>query len=343
MKVLIAFVLFTALSSFVDVILCQDSRLFGCKVAQPECPNADITFFLYTRDTQDDPVQLDLSDPSSVIRANYVVDRPLKVLIHGYTGHKDYAPNSYLRPAFFKNDEYNIVSVDYKGLAMSPCYYTAVRNLQTVANCTAQLLNFFIDENIFSLDYIHVIGFSLGAQVAGMIANYMPKGRKLRRITGLDPAKPLFINVGRYGRIDRSDADFVDVIHTDVFERGLLVPLGDVDYYVNGGFNQPGCFDQSEQTRGSCNHDRAPIYYAESINSQEGFWGFKCSHWYLYVLGVCRKYEDETLSLMGEYANQTSRGLYFLNTYKDSPFAQGKDFLSDLSAYSNLHDDNNQI
>lgn len=184
MKVLIAFVLFTALDSFVNLVLCQDSRLFGCKVTQPECPNTDITFFLYTRDTQDDPVQLDLSDPSSVIRANYAINRPLKVLIHGFTGHKDYSPNSHLRPAYFEHNEYNIVSVDYKQLAKSPCYISAVRNLQTVANCTAQLLNFFIDYNVFSLDYIHVIGFSLGAQVAGMVANYMPEERKLRRITG---------------------------------------------------------------------------------------------------------------------------------------------------------------
>lgn len=69
---------------------------------------------------------------------------------------------------------------------------------------------------------------------------------------------------------------YTSIIHTDVFDRGLLVPLGDVDYYVNGGFNQPGCYEQIELSPGSCNHDRAPEYYAESINSEEGFWGFRC-------------------------------------------------------------------
>jgi hypothetical protein len=66
------------------------------------------------------------------------------------------------------------------------------------------------------------------------------------------------------------------MIHTDVLDRGLLVPTGHADFYVNGGFNQPGCADQTEMSPGSCNHDRAPVYYAESINSDVGFWGYQC-------------------------------------------------------------------
>lgn len=49
-----------------------------------------------------------------------------------------------------------------------------------------------------------------GAQGAGMVANFMRPGRKLKRITGLDPAKPLFVKAGIDGRIDESDADFVE-------------------------------------------------------------------------------------------------------------------------------------
>jgi Lipase len=49
-----------------------------------------------------------------------------------------------------------------------------------------------------------------GAQGAGMVANYLKPGRKLKRITGLDPAKPLFVRAGIDGRIDENDADFVE-------------------------------------------------------------------------------------------------------------------------------------
>ena len=43
-----------------------------------------------------------------------------------------------------------------------------------------------------------------------MIANYMKNDRKLIRITGLDPAKPLFVGVGPESRLDEGDAEFVE-------------------------------------------------------------------------------------------------------------------------------------
>lgn len=54
------------------------------------------------------------------------------------------------------------------------------------------------------------------------------------------------------------------------------MPSGHVDFYANGGFDQPGCYQQTAVSPGSCNHNRAPDYYAESINSDKGFWGFRC-------------------------------------------------------------------
>lgn len=49
-------------------------------------------------DTQDSPYQLDPSKPDTITNANFVADVPLKVIIHGYTGNKDFTPNLELRP-----------------------------------------------------------------------------------------------------------------------------------------------------------------------------------------------------------------------------------------------------
>lgn len=73
-----------------------------------------------------------------------------------------------------------------------------------------------------------------------MISNFVKSG-KLKRITALDPAKPLFIFANKNHKLGKDDAEFVDVIHTDVLQRGVLAPCGHADFYVNGGIVQHGC------------------------------------------------------------------------------------------------------
>ena len=48
--------------------------------------------------------------------------------------------------------------------------------------------------------------------LAGYVGNYVSG---LGRITGLDPAEPFFQHMPSAVRLDPSDANFVDVIHTD--------------------------------------------------------------------------------------------------------------------------------
>lgn len=61
--------------------------------------------------------------------------------------------------------------------------------------------------------------------------------------SGLDPASPDFNHGNMSARLDPSDAQFVDVIHSDIGLGGLGLarPCGHVDFYPNGGDNQPGC------------------------------------------------------------------------------------------------------
>ncbi|RUS85410.1 hypothetical protein EGW08_006801 [Elysia chlorotica] len=87
---------------------------------------------------------------------------------------------------------------------------------------------------------------------------------------GLDPAEPYFDSFNDTLRLDQSDAIFVDVIHTDG-ERftgykgyGSLRQQGHVDFYPNGGQQQPGC--------GSASLGSAIL---QGISSEEGI---GCSH-----------------------------------------------------------------
>lgn len=62
----------------------------------------------------------------------------------------------------------------------------------------------------------HFVGHSLGAHIAGQTARLLKEkhGILAKRVTGLDPAYPCFKNESAYWRLRKSDAEFVDVIHT---------------------------------------------------------------------------------------------------------------------------------
>lgn len=58
---------------------------------------------------------------------------------------------------------------------------------------------------------------------------YENTGTRVARITGLDPAGPCFSNIDTAARLDSSDAEYVDVIHTNGGMLGVKEPVG--NYY----------------------------------------------------------------------------------------------------------------
>lgn len=60
---------------------------------------------------------------------------------------------------------------------------------------------------------------------------------------------PGFTFVTKENKLDPSDADFVDVIHTNAFIQGTIESSGHVDFYMNGGIVQPGCWAESSKNQ----------------------------------------------------------------------------------------------
>lgn len=69
-------------------------------------------------------------------------------------------------------------------MALEPCYLQAAANTELVGMCAAQLIDEMVSNHSIELSKIHVIGFSLGAHVAGFIGRYIKSG-KLERISGM--------------------------------------------------------------------------------------------------------------------------------------------------------------
>lgn len=69
--------------------------------------------------------------------------------------------------------------------------------------------------------------------------------RKSRLVLGLDPAGPgfEFAKLQKKG-LKKSDALFVDIIHTSGGSTGIYHSAGHADFFPNGGsVPQPGCYD----------------------------------------------------------------------------------------------------
>ncbi|NXK54293.1 LIPR3 protein, partial [Chauna torquata] len=167
-------------------------------------------------------------------------------------------------------EDVNCILTDWRG-GSSSLYTEAVNNVRIVGAELVYLVNLLEKDYGYSPANIHFIGHSLGAHAAGEAGRQKPG---IGRITGLDPAGPLFQYTPPMVRLDPSDAKFVDVIHTHaghlffdfgkfshkgqhihgslsesdqssfmlhISAPGILQTCGHLDFYPNGGKKMPGC------------------------------------------------------------------------------------------------------
>lgn len=80
--------------------------------------------------------------------------------------------------------------------------------------------------NGLNLRDVTIVGHSLGAHIAGRTAKLLKSPGKIGCIVGLDPASVLFKFFNKYKRLSDSDADYVEIIHTDSDKFGFSRPLG---------------------------------------------------------------------------------------------------------------------
>ncbi|XP_076546803.1 lipase member H [Osmia lignaria lignaria] len=291
------------------------------------CPDKEITFFLYTRRNFNESQQILVDETSSnLAQTNFDPSKPTKIVIHGYDSNMMLSYLVDVRMEYLKTYDYNVIAVDWHRLANAPCYPIVVQNVPHVGDCLAQLVQRLRDTGVQD---IHVIGFSLGAHVPGFAANTLHP-YKISRITGLDPAMPLFITDDKSRKLDAGDAEFVDVFHTNAFIQGKIEMSGHIDFYMNGGINQPGCWDRWNPFE--CDHHRSVMYFAESINSEVGFWGWQCGGFVNYLLGLCPPRYPATLA--GDKVDKKRRGFYLVRTHAHSPYAMGNFSVNQLDMYT---------
>uniref|UniRef100_A0A663MV68 Triacylglycerol lipase n=1 Tax=Athene cunicularia TaxID=194338 RepID=A0A663MV68_ATHCN len=299
----------------------------------PESPeHMNITFSLYTRETGNNSQVISAINSSTIQKSHFSSRRNTSFIIHGFgsTGKKGWVVEMCL--LLLEVENINCIAVDWQQGA-NGTYVSAVNNIRVIGAEVAYFIKTLQKIFRYSLHKIHLIGHSLGAHTAGEAGRRI---QGIRRITGLDPAGPYFEGTPPEVRLDPSDADFVDVIHSNhhmcISGLGMYNTTGHLDFYPNGGTVMPGCmlinFVPTDATIiGGCHHSRSHEFYFESILYPTGYLGYPCETYKSFESVNCFPCPQEGCPMMGHHADRFSAKLkrvnqkYFLNTAADPPFA----------------------
>lgn len=172
---------------------------------------------------------------------------------------------------------------------------------------------------------LHIIGMSLGGQTISFIGKSFRQqsGTNISRITALEPAGPCFRNLGPEDRLDKSDADFVDVINTNIDLMGMAAPVGHVNFYINGGESQPGqllwmfCPDL-------CSHTRSFEILKSALKHPGSFIGIQCDSVQQARDKNCYDRVPQVTNVVGLNTDRSKEGIFYVATSGQEPYCLGK-------------------
>lgn len=200
---------------------------------------------------------------------------------------------------------YCVITVDWR-LSNQVIYFQAMANIRGLGRALAySILKWNLGPRTI------MVGHSLGAQTLGEAGRYyktISGGKSLPLAHGLDPAGPGFDRCGSGVSLVPSDFDVVQVLHSNAQFNNLLVVVsgfgssaksGKCDFWLNGGFQQPGCETigiqkllemsknvatknfandviQSQLEVAYCAHERSGEVYSSMLRGFCNFTGIEC-------------------------------------------------------------------
>ncbi len=123
-------------------------------------PATDLGFFLFTRENRTGQT-VRFNDINSVRASNYDSSRGLRIIIHGFG---DNAQGNLVRvttDAYLRNNDLNIVAVDYSRLT-SINYVRLVRRAPDIGAAVASFLDMLHENNELDFSNVGMVGVSIG-------------------------------------------------------------------------------------------------------------------------------------------------------------------------------------
>lgn len=219
----------------------------------------DVYFELYTREEPHNYHLLNPLNGEEILKTTFNTSRPTRIFVHGYRSKRKVIER--YAEGFLQVGDFNFIAVNWQEGSSTVNYYSAKSRVKKVCSCVssinsirytyftpsfqqvsevlAKLIDFLANNGMNIKDLV-LIGHSLGAHTVGRAAKQITSGR-IPVIIGLDPASVFFDFEKTDKRLADTDADYVQVIHTDSGHYSIEYPIGHADFYPNGGRKQPGC------------------------------------------------------------------------------------------------------
>uniref|UniRef100_A0A3Q3D2I0 Lipoprotein lipase n=1 Tax=Hippocampus comes TaxID=109280 RepID=A0A3Q3D2I0_HIPCM len=301
-------------------------------------------FSLRSADTPDDDMcYIVAGRPDTIQECKFNAQTQTFVIIHGWTvtGMFESWVPKLVSALYERVPNANVIVVDWLTRA-NQHYSTSAAYTKLAGRDVAKFVTWIQKELQLPWDKIHLLGYSLGAHVAG-IAGYLTD-HKISRITGLDPAGPTFEHAEDQNTLSRDDAQFVDVLHTNTRGSpgrsiGIQKPVGHIDIYPNGGAFQPGCDIQNtlkgialEGLKGlqnmdqlvKCSHERSIHLFIDSLlNTQQQSMAYRCNSRESFNKGLCLSCRKNRCNKIGYNINKvrTARSaMMYLKTREKMPY-----------------------
>ncbi|XP_029176937.1 lipase member H-like [Nylanderia fulva] len=130
-----------------------------------------------------------------------------------------------------ENGTNHVIILDWGKYAFNINYFQVAKDAFGVGDLWNQCLTKIVAAGL-DLSLFHIIGFSLGAHIAGFAMGCNDLNKTLR-ITGLDPANPTLYPAQCY--FNPSNQTGVEAVHTNMGQFGTCCSMGEQEWFVNSG------------------------------------------------------------------------------------------------------------
>lgn len=136
-------------------------------------PQTDVYFHLYTRGNPSASQIIRLDNIEDLIMSNLNPSNPTIVIIHGWGGSHLHGVTQRSKNEYLSRGGFNIIGVDWCEGACTLNYAIARYRVNPTAFVVAQFIEFIVKQASVRFSEVHVIGHSLGGQMAGNVGKHI--------------------------------------------------------------------------------------------------------------------------------------------------------------------------